>query len=80
MHRQVLAGGHGEGPGHQAGQPGEADERPAGMGPGHPEDERDVGDQAVADPEDGGPQAAGVEVAMVVVEGVPAGGGHDQRS
>ncbi len=45
--------------------------RPAPVGPGHPEDQRDVGHQPVAHPEHGGPGPARVDVAVLVL--VPVG-------
>ena len=67
LHRDVLAGGHGEGPGHQAGQPGQPDDRARRVGTGDAQDQRDVGDQPVADPEHGGPGPAALHVPVVVL-------------
>ena len=66
LHREVLAGGHRERPGDQPGEPGQPDDRPARMGAGDAEDQRDVRDETVAHPEDRGPGAAGADVAVVV--------------
>ena len=69
-HGEVLAGRHGEGAGDQPGHPGQAHDRPAGVGAGHAEDQGDVGDQAVADPEDGRPGPATPDVAVLVWCGI----------
>jgi hypothetical protein len=37
------------------------------MGPGHTQDEGHVGDEAVTDPEHGGPGATTLEIAMTVL-------------
>ena len=66
-HRDVLAGGHREGPGDQSGDAGQAHRAGRGVGPGHAQDEGDVGDQAVADPEDGGAGSPALQVAMAVL-------------
>ena len=68
-HRDVLPGGHGEGPGHQAGDAGQTDRARRGMGTGHSQDEGDVGDQAVTDTEDGGARSAPLHVPVTMVRG-----------
>ena len=72
-HGDELASGHREGAGDEAGEPGEPDDAGGGAGTGHPEDERDVGEQAVADAEHGRPRSASLDVAMVRVHAVVSG-------
>src|SRR5438105_11941915 len=69
-HGHELARGHGEGAGDKTGEPGEPDDAGGGTGAGHPEDERDVGEQAVADSEDGSPRGAPLDIAVVRVPAV----------
>ena len=64
-HRDVLPRRHREGAGDQARQPGEQDDRRDGVRAGNPEDQRDVGEQAVADAEDGGACGTTLEIAVV---------------
>src|SRR5438309_1430324 len=64
---------HREGAGDEAGEPGEPDDAGGGAGTGHPEDERDVGEQAVADAEHGRPRSASLDVAVVRVHAVVSG-------
>ena len=66
-HGEVLAGRHGEGARDEAGHAGQAHDRRPRVGTGHAQDQGDVGDQAVADPEDGRPGAATPDVPVVVV-------------
>ena len=84
LHRDVLAGGHAERPREQAGDPGQQDEaRVARRGAGHAHDQREVAHEAVADPEDHGPQrprtATGAMPALAARDlggaGGPAGDG-----
>jgi hypothetical protein len=51
--RDELPGSHGEGTGQKSGHTGQPHGRRCGTGPGNPENERHVGDQAVARSEDG---------------------------
>ena len=69
-HRHQLSGGHRKRPGQQPGDARQAYRRGVGRRPGHPEDQRHVGDQAVARAEDGGPGGAALDVA---VPGGPGG-------
>ena len=71
-HRDVLAGRHRKGSGQQPGDTGQPDGPGRGVGTGHAQDEGDVGDQAVAQPEHGGPWSPALEVAMTVL-------GHEEQ-
>ncbi len=64
-HRDVLTGGHRESTGDQSGEAGEQHHRGRRVGGGDPEDQRDVGEQAVADPENRRARGAALEVPMV---------------
>ena len=67
LHGAVLPRGHRHRAGDQAGEPSQADHAGAGIGPGHTEDQGDVGDEAVAGPEDRGPGHTALDVAVVVL-------------
>ena len=80
-HGEVLPRGHGERAGDQPGHPGQSDNGRAGVGPGDAHDQRDIGDQAVADPEDRRPGSttAHVTVVMGCRHGVVSGGAHARQ-
>ena len=65
-HRDVLPGGHRERAGDQTGDAGKTNSADGGVGTGHAEDEGDIGDQAVADAEDGGAGSAPLQVPVTV--------------
>ena len=76
-HGEVLPRRHGEGSSHQPGHAGQADDPGAWTGSGDAQDQRHVGDQPVADPEDGGASTATPYV-PVLMEGIVFH--SDQRS
>src|SRR2546427_8786074 len=80
-HRDVLAGGHAEGPREETGDPGEEHEpRLTRRRAGHAHDEREVAHEAVADAEDDRPERAGLARAMPALGGAAtAGVGPDRR-
>ncbi len=65
-HGDILAGRHGEGAGHQAGQGGEQDRPAGGLGRGHADDQAAGRDQAVIGAQDRGAQPADVGGAMTL--------------
>ena len=65
-HGEVLARRHGEGARHQPGHADQADDVTSGAGARHTEHQRDVGDQAVAQPEHRRPRSSTPDVAMLV--------------
>ena len=64
-HRHVLAGSHRERPRDQARQSGEQDHGGKRIRTGDTEDQRDIGEQAVADAEHRGARGATLEIAVV---------------
>ena len=66
-HGDVLPRRHRERPGDQTGDAGQSNRAHRRMGAGHAQDQGDVGDQAVADAEDGGAGSAPLQVAVTVV-------------
>ena len=66
-----LARGHGKGAGEQAGDARQAYRRGVGGAPGDPEDQRDVGDQAVTRAEDGRPGGVALHIAVAAGPGRP---------
>ncbi len=67
-HGDELAGRHRERAGDEAGHAGQSDEGAAGVRTRHAQDQRDVGDQPVAQAEDGGPVPPARDVAVVMAE------------
>ena len=68
LHRHVLAGGHRERPGDEAGEARGADDRRGRARAGDAEDQRHVRHEAVTDAEHGGARHAAGDVAMVVLD------------